>query len=107
MAAGFRVDLTMLDDAAAGVHGTIDRAAQQPVSKIPFDKSAIGDDQLAGALSDFFSGWQRGVNNLVKDGQQIVGRLTTAANGYGTADKDARGASDRIFQGTGPDPGLG
>jgi hypothetical protein len=48
MGPGFRVDLTTLDDAAAGVNGTIDMASRQQVDDIPFEQSAVGNDQLAG-----------------------------------------------------------
>lgn len=106
VAGGFRVDLTTLDEAASGVSGTIDMVAQQPVSKIPFERSAAGDDHVAGSLSDFLSGWQRGVNNLVKDGQHIAGRLVDAADAYRKADHNAQEAAGGIFAGTGRDPGV-
>lgn len=106
MGPGFRVDLTTLDDAAAGVNGTIDMASRQQVDEIPFEQSAVGNDQLAGSVSDFLSGWQRGVNNLAEDGRQITTRLTASANAYRKADSGARRAADSVFQGTGKDPGL-
>jgi len=88
------------------VSGTIELVARQPVDKIPFEQSAAGDDHVAGSLSDFLSGWQRGVNNLVKDGQQIAGRLVAAAIAYRKADHGAQDAAGGIFAGTGRDPGV-
>jgi hypothetical protein len=107
MAGGFRVDLTALDRAADGVNGTIDMVSQQPVGDIPFDQSALGNDQLAASVSDFLSRWQRGVNNLASDGRQIASRLTASANNYRKADRSAQAGADGIFEGSGPDPGLG
>jgi hypothetical protein len=106
MAGGFRVDLMTLEEAAAGVNDTIDLASRQQVDDIPFEQSALGNDQLASSVSDFLSGWQRGVNNLVEDGRQIATRLTASANAYRKADRSAQGAADSVFQGTGKDPGL-
>lgn len=108
MAGGFSVDLMTLQEAADGVNGTIDMVAQQPVDKIPFEQSAIGDDDnLASCCSGFFSGGQRGVSNLCQAGSQFVSRLIDAKNAYLKADKSVQTASGAIFHGTGTDPGLG
>jgi hypothetical protein len=106
MAGGFRVDLLALDQAADGVNGTIDMVSQQQVGDIPFDQSALGNDQLAASMSDFLSRWQRGVNNLASDGRQIANRLTENANNYRKADHSAQAGADGIFQGSGTDPGM-
>jgi hypothetical protein len=106
MAGGFRVDLEALDQAANGVNGTIDVVSQRQVSDIPFEQSAIGNDQLAASMSDFLSRWQRGVNNLASDGRQIASRLTENANGYRRAEKSAQAGAEGIFEGSGADPGV-
>lgn len=108
MSNGFLVNLRALDDAAAGVSGTIAIFARENVSAIPYDPAAIGDDDLAGCMSDFLSGsrWGAGVDNLVQDGQQISARLTAAASAYRKAEHNVRDAVNGIFQGTGNDPGT-
>jgi hypothetical protein len=107
MAGGFRVDLVALDQAADGVNGTIDMVSQRQVSDISFERSAVGNDQLAAGMSDFLGRWQRGVNNLASDGRQIAARLTQNADNYSKADKSARAGADGIFEGKGTDPGVG
>lgn len=106
MADGFRVSLEALDEAADGVNGTIEVFNRQQVSDIPFQASAVGHQELAGSLSDFVSGWQRGVQNLVSDAASVAGRLAENAAAYARADKSAGHAADAIFQGGGRDPGV-
>ncbi len=52
MSAGFSVDLAALEQAAAGVNGTLDELSQQSVSDIPHDSSAIGHERLASTVTD-------------------------------------------------------
>jgi hypothetical protein len=105
MADGFRVDLYALERASAGVNGTLNEVNKQRVSDIPHDSSAIGDGDLAGTLSDFLSRWQRGVDNLAKDGQEISTRLTANVNAYVKVEQGVAGQFDGILQGSGADPG--
>lgn len=106
MAAGFRVNLEALDEAADGVNGTIEVFSRQQVSDIPFQASAVGHPELAGSLSDFLSGWERGVQNLVVDAESVARRLAASAADYAQADKNVQHAANTIFQGDGADPGL-
>jgi hypothetical protein len=109
---GFRVDMDALDEAAAGVNGTIEIFNRQQVSSIPFEPSWLGDQtlpgvhELSGAGSDLFSGWQRGVQSLVSDAGSLATGLADSATRYRKADKNAASSASAIFQGTGPDPGL-
>lgn len=105
MAEGFKVDLYALERASAGVSGTLDEVNKQNVTNIPHDSSAIGHDNLASTLSDFLDRWQRGVNNLAQDGQQIADRLTANTNGYVAAEQHIAGQFNGILQGSGADPG--
>lgn len=109
MADGFEVDLDALEKAASGVNGTLDEVYAQKVSSIPHDPPAIGHGELADTLSDFLSRWQRGVDNLGKDGQEIAARLTENVRAYRQAETDTHGHLQRIngeLQGTGTDPGV-
>lgn len=106
MSAGFSVDLAALEQAAAGVNGTLDELSQQSVSDIPHDSSAIGHERLASTVTDFCDRWQRGVSNLAIDGREIAARLTANMNAYQKADQRVRDKVNSIFQGTGPDPGT-
>ncbi|MER7667697.1 hypothetical protein ABTY61_04415 [Kitasatospora sp. NPDC096128] len=106
MAEGYRVDLHALREAAAGVNGTISKAAKQRVSDIPHDESALGNHDLASTLGDFLGRWQRGVDNLAKDGQEIAVRLAASVKAYSDAEQAAHGDLNGILQKNGNDPGV-
>jgi hypothetical protein len=109
MANGFEVDLEALEKAASGVNGTLDEMYAQKVSDIPHDRSAIGHEELADTLSDFLSRWQRGVDNLSKDGEEIAARLTANVQAYRKTETDLHNHLRRVngeLQGTGEDPGV-
>ena len=106
MGDGFLVDMGALERAAAGVHGTLDEAAQQTVSDIPHDEAAFGHDRLASTVSDFCSRWQTGVDNLTKDGREIAARLTANVKLYRKAERDIESKiTSGILVGHGLDPG--
>ncbi len=88
MAGDYHVDLQALTEAASGVNATLDQTCVQKVSAIPHDESAIGHRALASTLSDFLGRWQRGVDNLAKDGEQIATRLTANVNADRPAQPD-------------------
>lgn len=104
MADGFKVNLYALERAAAGVDGTLDEVNKQKVTDIPHDPSVIGHEDLASTVSDFLDRWQRGVDNLAQDGQQIADRLTANTNAYVAVEQRVAGQFDGILQG-GNDPG--
>lgn len=109
MAGGFAVDLGALEQAAAGVNGTLDQVGRQRVSDIPHDESAIGHTDLASTLSDFLDRWQRGVDNLAKDGQEIAACLTANTNAYRAVEQGLHEHITRInaeLTGIGADPGV-
>lgn len=104
--AGFRVNMGALDETANGVTGTIETFNKQPVGIIRFEASWVPDQGLAGAVSDFLNGWQRGVQNLVSDVASIADRLVQSAALYHVADQSVSSDASAIFQGTGSDPGF-
>jgi hypothetical protein len=106
MSGGFRVDLHALEKAAAGVNGTLDEVSRQSVKSIPHDSSAAGHDGFGKTLSDFLDRWQRGVDNLAKDGQEISARLTANVKAYRKADQGVQDEISGIVQGRGTDPGM-
>lgn len=109
MAGGFRVDLGALEQAAAGVSGVLADVGQQTVSDMPHDGSVIGHAGLASTLSDFLDRWNRGVDNLASDGQQIAARLTANMNAYRTVEQNLRDHITRVngeLAGSGADPGV-
>jgi len=97
---GFRVDLGALSEASQGIDGVLYDVSNNKVSDIKVDNSAVGHDRLAGSISDFCDRWDRGVNNLAKDGQAVSDRLRANVAAYDKAEKATTG----MFSSTGPDP---
>ena len=97
---GFRVDLGALTAASQGIDGVLYDVSNNKVSDIKVDHTAVGHDRLAGSISDFCDRWDRGVNNLAKDGQAVSDRLRANVTAYDKAENAITG----MFQGTGPDP---
>lgn len=100
MSDGFRVDLGALTDASQGIDGVLYDVDNYKIKEIKIDKSVAGHDRLASSISDFCDRWDRGVNNLVKDGQAVADRLRACVEAYDRMEK----ANTGIFSGSGPDP---
>jgi hypothetical protein len=97
---GFKVDLGALTNASQGIDGVLYDVANNKVTDIKIDKSAVGHDRLASSVSDFCDRWDRGVNNLAKDGQAGADRLRANVAEYDKAERATTG----MFQSAGPDP---
>lgn len=83
---GFQVELQALTDAADAVAGTLHAFGAPKTSGVNAPASAFGHDQLAAVVSTFYDRWNTGVDSLVGEGQQAVGRLVGSRDKYSTAD---------------------
>ncbi|MEV7470600.1 hypothetical protein AB0O20_29455 [Streptomyces kronopolitis] len=101
----YRVDLEALEKAATGVNGTLDEISVQKVSDVPHDESEVGHEALASVLSDYLDRWQRGVDNLAKDGREIATRLTASVNAYRAVEEHTHKQFHGILHGT-TDPAV-
>ncbi|HEX7659610.1 MAG TPA: hypothetical protein VF444_09030 [Pseudonocardiaceae bacterium] len=107
MADGFSVDLGALEDAAAGVNKTLSDLKAHKVSDLGGSKDDYGHDDLAGTAAGFCGRWERGVENLAKDGQEVASRLSMSVQAYMRVDQAAKGMFDGILaRGSGDDPGV-
>lgn len=102
--AGFHVDVGALKQASEGVDGVLQDVHAVKVSDIDPDSSTVGHDRLSGSLSDFTDRWQRGVDNLAKDGQEIASRLRDSLADYEKVERETKQKLDTFLQGSGPDP---
>jgi hypothetical protein len=102
---GFYVDLGALTKATEGVTDTINAMATKKVSDIDAPKDAFGHDGLADTVGSFCERWQIGVENLIKDAQEVAQRLNDSLNAYVHVDRVVQDAFDGPVQrSTGPDP---
>jgi hypothetical protein len=107
MTDGFSVDLGALENAAAGVNTTLNDLAARKVSDLAGVAGDYGHADLASTAADFCSRWERGVENLAKDGQQVSDRLSMSVQAYLQVDQGAKGMFDGILtRTTGTDPGV-
>ena len=100
MAGGYAVDLEALHRAAQGVRATVEAVE---VGSLDGVGTAAGHDRLDGAIAEFASRWQRGVEALTEDGRSIAERLGAAEAAYRASDANAQG----MLRGSGPDPAGG
>jgi hypothetical protein len=104
MAEGYAVDLGALHRAAQGVRATVE---QVEVGALDGVGTAAGHERLNGALAEFATRWQVGVEALTEDGRGLADRLATAEAGYRRTDTGAARELDGLVRGYGPDPGGG
>lgn len=78
----FRVDIEALASAAVGVGDAMTAAGEQRVEDLDVDEAAFGHGALGGTSKDFCERWQRGVDNLLEDGQELAKRLGESATTY-------------------------
>jgi hypothetical protein len=104
----FSVDLTALERAAEGVNQVLYESSQMDLTQLPSGSATVGDDNLAGVLGDFCSRWERGIQRLVTEGQQIAERLGYAVYAYSTYEDATRHAAAEggTVAGDAPDPGT-
>ncbi|MFD7918149.1 hypothetical protein ACFV3R_02810 [Streptomyces sp. NPDC059740] len=105
MAKGFSVDLNALEQASAGVNGTLDLVASENVGDIPHEPSAVGHEALASTLGEFLGRWKVGVDNLAKDGREVSARLAHNVKAYREVDEHAHGEMQGILASRKRDPG--
>lgn len=104
MADGFEVDLSALRQAAEGVSDVLGELAEKKVSDLGPRAWAFGHEGLASAVSDFCSRWERGVENLAKDGQEISSRLQYCVLAYDHVERVNKAVAESILGSMGPDP---
>ena len=97
MSSGYRVDLSALRQAAEGVNDVLGQLARKKVSDIAPDSSAYGHDALGDIVSDFCGRWQRGVDNLAKDAQEVGGRLENNVHAYDHVERALKERFDGIL----------
>jgi hypothetical protein len=79
---GFMVDLGALLAAKQGIAATMQAVDDRQVKDLDCEPAAFGHDRLAATTKDFCDRWQRGVENLVRDGQEVADQLAKAARTY-------------------------
>ena len=84
----FEVDLTALSRAAQGLAESITLFRENDVEDLAPTRSAVGHDVVWDAVDEFKDRWERGMNNLVRDVEEMAGRLGKITMNYAEFDKE-------------------
>jgi hypothetical protein len=87
----FEVDLQGLVKAAQGMSDTVQLFKDKDVEDLVPTEESLGHEAVWSAVAEFKDRWERGMNNLVEDVEEMSGRLSKVAMNY--ADFDEQGAS--------------
>ncbi|MEV7397654.1 hypothetical protein [Aeromicrobium sp. NPDC092404] len=83
----FEVDLQALVKAAQGTAESVQLFKDKDVEDLVPTEGDVGVDEVWDALDEFKDRWERGMNNLVKDVEEVAGRLGKIAMNYAEFDK--------------------
>lgn len=86
----FEVDLETLVEAAQGTAETVQLFKDKDVHDLIPSAGDVGSDVVWGALDEFKNRWELGMNNLVRDVEEISGRLGQVASSYAEFDTEGR-----------------
>lgn len=78
----FAVDLESVVAAAQHISESIETFKEDDVADLVPTSAALGNEQVAGAVAEFTSRWEEGINNLMRDVEEMAGRLGKVAMNY-------------------------
>ena len=83
----YEVDLESMGKAAQGLSETVQLFKDKDVEDLVPSEGDVGVADVWDALDEFKDRWERGMNNLVKDVEEVAGRLGKIAMNYAEFDK--------------------
>jgi adenine-specific DNA methylase len=86
----FEVDLQALGGAARGIAETVQLFRERDVEDLVPTEAAVGHAAVWSALEEFKDRWERGMNNLVRDVEEMAGRLGRITLNYAEFDQQGR-----------------
>jgi hypothetical protein len=84
----FSVDLQSLVTAAQGTAEAVQLMKEKDVEDFVPTEDACGSEVVWDAVAEFKDRWERGLNNMVKDVEELSGRLGRVAMTYVEFDRD-------------------
>ncbi len=98
----FAVDLTALVKAAQGLADAIQNVHDHDVEDFVPRESDLGSAVVWSAVDEFQDRWERGVNDMVGDVEEVAGRLAKVAMTYAEFDKEGYESLNALGNGTTP-----
>ncbi|CAM3783968.1 hypothetical protein [Smaragdicoccus niigatensis] len=85
---GFRVDVTALEDAAAGIDHSVESQDSFELRELCGPPALYGHDRVHSEFQSFCARWSDGLDLLTDDASKVSAALTRAAQGYRKADQN-------------------
>ena len=86
----FEVDLESLINASTKSSEAVKQKKEQDVEDDVPTESDVGSDTVWKALDDFQDRWERGINDMTDDIEEVAGRLGQVATNYVDFDNKAK-----------------
>lgn len=86
----FAVDVQALFDVATKASESIQAMRDNDVVDFVPSEADVGSPVVWAAVDDFQSRWERGINDLVRDIEEVAGRLSKVAMSYAEYDASAK-----------------
>lgn len=99
----FEVDLQALMQAAEGTAETIQAMRENDVEDFVPTEGMVGHPAVWDAVREFKDRWERGINDMVADVEEVSGRLGKVANTYATFDAEGYQAFNTLTAAIGSD----
>lgn len=84
----FEVDIEALVNAAQGSAEAISLFKDKDVEDLVPTEGALGSDTVWSAVEEFKDRWERGTRDMVRDIEEVSGRLGKIAMNYGEYEKN-------------------
>lgn len=98
----FEVDLEALVKAAQSTADAVKSVRDNDIGDFVPNREALGSEIVWSAVDEFQDRWERGINDLVGDVEEVSGRLGKVAMNYVEFDKAGYDALSKLGNGTTP-----
>ena len=96
----FEVDLESLINASTKANEAVKQKKDQDIEDIVPTESDVGSDTVWKAVDDFQDRWERGINDMTEDIEEVAGRLGQVATNYVDFDNKAKERMQKFVEAT-------
>ena len=96
----FEVDLESLINASTKASEAVKQKKDQDMEDIVPTESDVGSDTVWKAVDDFQDRWERGINDMTEDIEEVAGRLGQVAANYVDFDNKAKERMQKFAEAT-------
>ena len=96
----FEVDLESLINASTKASEAVKQKKEEDVEDVVPTESDVGSDTVWKAVDDFQDRWERGINDMTEDIEEVAGRLGQVAANYVDFDTKAKERMQKFAEAT-------